>query len=65
MRWPWRHRDEVEDRRAQRATAATEQVLREECDRLDEATELAKRLVRHRERNRFAEAMRIALGGRP
>lgn len=64
MRW-WRHRDEVEDRRAKHASAAAERVLEEECERLDEAKDLAKRLAKHRERNRFAEAMRIALGGRP
>ena len=65
MRWPWSHRDAAEDRRARRATAATEQALEEECQRLVEAEDLARRLAKHRHRNRFAEAMRIALGGRP
>lgn len=65
MRWPWSRREEAEDRRARRAAAAAERVLADECRRLEEAEELAKRLAAHRDRNRFAEALRIALGGRP
>lgn len=65
MRWPWSRREEPEDRRARRAGATAERVLQEECRRLEEAADLAARLAGHRERNRFAEAMRIALGGRP
>lgn len=60
-RWP-RH---PEDTAARRAAEETEQALQEEQARLDEATELARRLAAHRHRNRFAEAMKIAFGGKP
>lgn len=65
MRWPWTRREEAEDRRAKRAAAAAEVVLEEECQRLEEATDLAAKLASHRERNRFAEAMKIALSRHP
>lgn len=65
MRWPWSRPEEAEDRKAKRASAAAEVVLEQECQRLDEAKVLGERLAAHRERNRFAEAMKIAFGGRP
>ena len=65
MRLPWKRKDKADYRRARSATAAAERAVQEECSRLDEATELAARLASHRERNRFAEALKIAFGGRP
>ncbi len=63
MKWPWWQRDV--DRRARiRAQRTAEKALVEETARLDEAKELAAALAGHRQRNRFAEAMRIALGGK-
>ena len=65
MRWPWSRRHDEDGRARRRATAHTERTLAQERDRLDEAVEIAASLASHRERNRFAEAMKVALGGRP
>lgn len=65
MRWPWSRHETAEDKRARHAAATSEVALEREFQRLEEATDLAARLASHRERNRFAEAMRIAFGGRP
>lgn len=64
MRWPWRRRRDADDAAAQAARDAG-RVLAEEQRRMDEAAELARSLEQLRRRDSFAEAMRIALGGRP
>lgn len=63
MRWPLRRHRNGKD--AQQARQSAEAAVDREKERLAEIREVVHRLAAHRERNRFAEGMRQAFGGRP
>lgn len=60
--WSWRHRRR-EVLAARLARMAAERTLRGELRRLDEAAAIAESLAERRDE--FAEALRVAFGGKP
>lgn len=64
MRWLWSWRRRRKEALAARlARLAAERVLRGELRRLDEVAALAESLAERRDE--FAEAIRVAFGGKP
>jgi hypothetical protein len=64
VRWPWQ-RQRHDDDDAQQALQLAQQCLRDEQRRLVEVRKVTAALREHRRQNNFAEAMRVAFGGKP